>query len=295
MVSPPHPLLARPSPGSSGDIVGGRLHHPASKASPPEGPTTAGHRSATWISSPTSPRLRSCRSGRPARRPVQSLTLYGWFCHTRMRALVEPFLCSIQGPSMSARTFDRPTTHPTSEKVRRLVMPAEASSAVPSQEAGATRLRRGPCLDRAPDGCPPVAHIAARDLHPPADIAAGGHRGVQGCRAWEPTCSPATLAGDRCLGRDHQHASCCRRPTGHPAADVEGTTLRGRLAFDQGMRGVSRELSSAHGADEAPVAQDRGRCRHRWARAGAAILRGWKVRGQPLPEGRFPIQPTSRG
>lgn len=93
--------------------------------------------------------------------------------------------------------------------------------------------------------------------HPPAGITAGGHRRVQGCRAWEPTYTPATLAGDRCFGRDHQHASCCRRPTGHPAADVEGTTSRGRLAFDQGMRGVSRELRSAHGANEAPVAQDR--------------------------------------
>lgn len=247
------------------------------------------------MSSPTSPRLRSCRSGRPARRPVRSLALRGWFCHTHMRALVERFLCSIQGPSMGARTFDRPTTHPTSEKVRRLVMPAKADSPVPSQEAGAASLRRGPCLDRASGGCPPVAHIAARAFRPPAGIAAGGHRRVQRCRAWEPTFTPATLAGDRCFGRDHQHASCCRRPTGHPAADVEGTTLRGRLAFDQGMRGVSRELQSAHGADEAPVAQDRCRFRRRWARAGAAILRGWKVRGRPLPEGRFPIQPTSRG
>jgi len=165
----------------------GRLHHPASLASPPEGPTTAGHRGATWMSSPTSPRLRYCRSGRPARRPVRSLALYGWFCHTRMRALVERCLCSIQGPSMSARTFDRPTTHPTSEKVRRLVMPAETSSAVPSQEAGATSLRRGPCLDRAQDGYPSVALIAARGLP-----SAGRHR----CR-WASE-SP----GLPCLGTD---------------------------------------------------------------------------------------------
>lgn len=72
---------------------------------------------------------------------MQSLASGEWFCHTRLRALVERFLCSLQGPSMRARTFDRPTTSSTSEKVRRLVMPAEASGAVPSQEAGAISLR----------------------------------------------------------------------------------------------------------------------------------------------------------
>lgn len=158
----------------------GRLRHPASKASPPEGPILAGHRSATWMSSPTSPRLRSCRSGRPARRPVQSLAPGGWFCHTCLRALVERSLCSLQGPSMGARTFDRPTTHPTSEKVRHLVMPAEASGAVPSQEAGATRLRRGPHLDRAQA----VAHLRLSSQRkvapPPAGIAASGHRAGPG-------------------------------------------------------------------------------------------------------------------
>lgn len=187
MVSPPHPLFARPSPGFLRRHRRGRLRHPASLTSPPEGPIIAGHRGATWMSSPTSPRPRSCRSGRPARRPVQSLALCGWFCHTHMRALVERCLCSIHGPSMSARTFDRPTTHPTSEKARHLVMPAEASSAVPSQEVGATSLRRGPCLDRAPGGCPPVAHIAARGIP-----SAGRHR----CR-WASE-SP----GLPCLGTD---------------------------------------------------------------------------------------------
>jgi hypothetical protein len=81
------------------------------------------------------------------------------------------FLCSIQGPSMSARTFDRPTTHPTSEGARHLVMPAEASGAVPFQEVGATGLRRSPFLDRAQGGCPPAAHIATQ-----GHSSAGRHR-----------------------------------------------------------------------------------------------------------------------
>jgi len=139
------------------------------------------------MSSPTSPRLRSCRSGRPARRPVRSVAPGGWFCHTCLRALVERSLCSLQGPSTGARTFDRPTTHPTSEKVRHLVMPAEASGAVPSQEAGATRLRRGPHLDRAQGGCPPVALIAAQGRS-----SAGRH-----CCRWASERSRAAVPGNR--------------------------------------------------------------------------------------------------
>jgi len=85
-------------------------------------------------------------------------------------------------------------THPTSEKVRRLVLPAEASGAVPSQETGATRLRRGPCLDRVPGGCPPAAHIAALGCS-----SAGRH-----CCQWA-----SEKPGLPCLGTNvHIHHPC---------------------------------------------------------------------------------------
>jgi hypothetical protein len=193
------------------------------------------------MSSPTSPRLRSCRSGRPARRPVQSLAPGGWFCHTCLRALVEHSLCSLQGPSMGARTFDRPTTH-----IRRLKR--SVASYCQPKPAARCRLRRPvppACAGvRASTGSQAVARprpISQRWVaRPPAGIAASGHRKNQGCRAWEPTCTSTTLAGDRRFGRNHRHASCCRRPTGHPTSMSRVRHRAGGLPLTRGCGAFAR-------------------------------------------------------
>jgi hypothetical protein len=256
-----------PPPGFLRRHRRGRLRHPASTYRPPAGPSAAGHRSADWMSSPTSTRLRTCRSGRPPRRPARSLAASGWFCHTRCCALVE--LPSLhQGPAAEARTSRRPTDCGASSHGPHLDQPAEAGGGsltgrpVPPARAGVRASTTHRTVAR---------QVRTSRRRPPVITCRHRCRGVPPGR--EPPCPGVDVLttpprGGWSLGRNHRHASCCRRPAGRPAPRVGGTTPGRRLAFDQGLRAVSRWLSPAHGAGTAPVAQDRRRCRRRWARAG---------------------------